>query len=289
MSKFIAGWLAQAEEILGQDLGSPVDLLPGGTVPAPAPSVTWMVDIAGDWEGTFAVTAEQAAITACFGAAAPDARDLAGDDQAGDEAAAERWERSFKRICIAAAAALGGESGRSCEVAMISPGDVPVGSEGMGYQLRSGERITALMIADRVEMAVAAPPEAKGPPPAAAQSLPASGGRSGDAEPSAANNAGAARVPAEALARQGIDLLLDVELEASLRFGSSEMALSDLLALGPGDVVQLDRALTDPVDLLVGDKIVARGEVVLVNGNFGLQVTEVAEPRRSLESVRCLF
>ena len=88
---------------------------------------------------------------------------------------------------------------------------------------------------------------------------------------------------------KGIELLLDVELEASLRFGSREMTLSDLLALGPGDVIQLDRALTDPVDLIVGDKIVARGEVVLVNGNFGLQVAEVAEPRRSLESIRCLF
>jgi flagellar motor switch protein FliN len=67
------------------------------------------------------------------------------------------------------------------------------------------------------------------------------------------------------------------------------MALCDLLALGPGDVIQLDRALADPVDLIIGDKIVARGEVVLVNGNFGLQIAEVAEPRKSLESIRCLF
>ena len=57
----------------------------------------------------------------------------------------------------------------------------------------------------------------------------------------------------------------------------------------PGDVVQLDRHVTDPVDLIVGDKIVARGEVVLVNGNFGLRVTEVAAPRKRLESIRCLF
>jgi flagellar motor switch/type III secretory pathway protein FliN len=54
-------------------------------------------------------------------------------------------------------------------------------------------------------------------------------------------------------------------------------------------VVQLDRHVADPVDLLIGDKIVARGEVVLVNGNFGLRVTEVAEPKKRLESIRCLF
>ncbi len=87
----------------------------------------------------------------------------------------------------------------------------------------------------------------------------------------------------------GVDLLLDVELDASLRFGCREMPLSELLELGPGDVVELDRHVSDPVDLVVGDKIVARGDVVLVNGNFGLRVTEVAAPRRRLESIRCLF
>lgn len=87
----------------------------------------------------------------------------------------------------------------------------------------------------------------------------------------------------------GLDLLLDVELEASLRFGSRELPLGDILELGPGDVVQLDRQVADPVDLIVADKIVARGEVVLVNGYFGLRVTEVAAPIRRLETIRCLF
>jgi flagellar motor switch protein FliN len=87
----------------------------------------------------------------------------------------------------------------------------------------------------------------------------------------------------------GLGLLLDVELEASLRFGCREMPLGEILDLGPGDVVQLDRHVADPVDLIVGDKIVAKGEVVLVNGNFGLRISEVAAPRKRLESIRCLF
>ena len=91
------------------------------------------------------------------------------------------------------------------------------------------------------------------------------------------------------LSAKGFDLLLDVEIEASLRFGSREMPLHEVLELGPGDVVELDRHVADPVDLIVGDKIVARGEVVLVNGNFGLRVSEVAEPKKCLESIRCLF
>lgn len=88
--------------------------------------------------------------------------------------------------------------------------------------------------------------------------------------------------------RGNYDLLLEVELDALVRFGSREMEMKDLLELGPGDVVELDRQVSDPVDLIIGDKIVARGEVVLVNGNFGLRVTEVSEPVRRLESIRCL-
>jgi flagellar motor switch protein FliN len=86
-----------------------------------------------------------------------------------------------------------------------------------------------------------------------------------------------------------LDLLLDIELQASLRFGGREMLLSEILDMAPGDVVSLDRPVHAPVDLVVGDRIVARGEVVLVDGNYGLRVTEVAEPRKRLETVRCLF
>jgi flagellar motor switch protein FliN/FliY len=87
----------------------------------------------------------------------------------------------------------------------------------------------------------------------------------------------------------GIGLLCDIELDATLQFGSREMALREVLELGPGDVVELDRHVSDPVELVVGDRIVARGEVVVVNGNFALRITEVAEPQLRLESIRCLF
>ena len=87
----------------------------------------------------------------------------------------------------------------------------------------------------------------------------------------------------------GMGLLMDIELEATLRFGSRELSLQEVLSLGPGGVIELDRHVSEPVDLVVADKIVARGEVVLVNGNFGLRVTEVAAPQLRLESIRCLF
>ena len=84
-------------------------------------------------------------------------------------------------------------------------------------------------------------------------------------------------------------LLNDIELEATLQFGSRELTLREVLELGPGDVVELDRHVTEPVDLVVGDRIVARGEVVVASGNFALRITEVATPQLRLESIRCLF
>ena len=83
-----------------------------------------------------------------------------------------------------------------------------------------------------------------------------------------------------------MDVVLDMEMEAALHFGTSQVLLREVLALSPGDVVELDRQVGAPVDLVVGDRIVARGEVVVVKGNFALRITEVAAPQLRLEGVR---
>lgn len=90
-------------------------------------------------------------------------------------------------------------------------------------------------------------------------------------------------------AKVNLEMLNDIELTATLRFGAREMTLEEILNLGPGAVVELDRHIQDPVDLIVGDRIVARGEVVIANGNFALRISEVATPQLRLESIRCLF
>jgi flagellar motor switch protein FliN/FliY len=82
------------------------------------------------------------------------------------------------------------------------------------------------------------------------------------------------------------DLLMEVELDATLQFGARELQLKEILALSLGDVLELDRQVNEPVDLVVGDRIVARGEVVIVEGKFALLVTEVATPQLRLESIR---
>lgn len=72
--------------------------------------------------------------------------------------------------------------------------------------------------------------------------------------------------------------LMDVELEVKLRFGARRMELREVLALSPGSVVELDRTLQAPVDLLLDGRVIALGEVVVVDGKYGLRVTEVLNP-----------
>ncbi|AXC09510.1 Flagellar motor switch protein FliN [Acidisarcina polymorpha] len=281
MSMFIASWLKVAAEVLEAEFSQSFNLLPGAAIPPGASTMTLMVDLAGDWSGTFTVTADETALATLFAQLEKKDGSETRREPLNPEEVREEWQRIFRKTCVEAAAAFGRSTGKACEVAMISPESVPVGSEGMGYQLRAGKAKVALVVADLV----AAEPARVEPPPAFAASSfqPLSAVPEANASPRGTEVVG----PRDEM--PGIDLLRDVELEASLRFGSREMALSDLLALGPGDVIQLNRAISDAVDLIIGDKIVARGEVVLVNGNFGLQVTEVAEPRKSLESIRCLF
>jgi flagellar motor switch protein FliN/FliY len=85
----------------------------------------------------------------------------------------------------------------------------------------------------------------------------------------------AENVPADTV---NLKLVMDVELNVSLRFGQRQLPLRELLELASGSVVELDRQVDDPVELLLDGKLVARGEVVIVDGNYGLRVTDVPQP-----------
>jgi len=83
-----------------------------------------------------------------------------------------------------------------------------------------------------------------------------------------------------------LELLMDVELDVTLRFGERQMVLRDILDLSAGSVVELNQYVQDPVELLVGRKVIARGEVVVVDGNYGLRVMEIVSPLERIESLR---
>jgi len=74
------------------------------------------------------------------------------------------------------------------------------------------------------------------------------------------------------------DLVMDVELSVTLRFGQRQLALREVLELTSGSVIELDRQVEEPVELLLEGKVIARGEAVVIDGNYGLRVTEVPQP-----------
>jgi flagellar motor switch protein FliN/FliY len=78
-----------------------------------------------------------------------------------------------------------------------------------------------------------------------------------------------------------LNLVMDVELNVTLRFGQRQLTLREVLELTSGSVVELDRQVEEPVELLLEGKVIARGEAVVIDGNYGLRITEVSRPTLS--------
>lgn len=90
---------------------------------------------------------------------------------------------------------------------------------------------------------------------------------------------------APAPAGRPIDLLLDVELPVSVSFGRTQLPLKEVLKLTSGSIVELNRPVADPVDVIVNNCVIARGEVVVVEGNYGVRITEIVARRERLRSL----
>jgi len=83
-----------------------------------------------------------------------------------------------------------------------------------------------------------------------------------------------------------LDLILDVNLKVSVQLGRTQMSIRAVLELGPGFVIELDKLAGEPVDILVNDKPIARGEVVVVDENFGVRVVDIISPQKRIASLR---
>ena len=110
----------------------------------------------------------------------------------------------------------------------------------------------------------------------AAQVTPTPGAGSGSGE--GAGSAAGADAGGAASTRPGFDLLHDVEMEVTAELGRTRMSVRELLSLAPGAVIELDRAAGGPADLLVNGRLIARGEVVVIDENFGIRITEIVAP-----------
>jgi flagellar motor switch protein FliN/FliY len=78
-----------------------------------------------------------------------------------------------------------------------------------------------------------------------------------------------------------LDIVLDVTVKVTVQLGSCQLPMRDVLELSPGSVVQLNQHASDPVGLYVNDKLVAYGEVVVVEDNFGIKITELVGSAKS--------
>jgi flagellar motor switch protein FliN/FliY len=171
----------------------------------------------------------------------------------------------------AAAAALGyaAEPAREVELALVASelgaGAVAVPLIGAGFAacvLASPGALAPSDPAPEVPASFAPDPSLPTPQPAAA-AYPAS------------------YAPAGTGPRRGIEMLHGVDMELTVELGRTRMTVRELLALSPGDVLELDRTAGSPADLLVNGRLIARGEVVVVDEDFGLRVTEIVDSAAS--------
>ncbi len=83
-----------------------------------------------------------------------------------------------------------------------------------------------------------------------------------------------------------IDFLLDIPLDVSVELGRTRMLIKDLLQLGQGSVVELEKLAGEPMEILVNNKLIARGEVVVVNEKFGVRLTDIISPVERIRQLK---
>ena len=82
-----------------------------------------------------------------------------------------------------------------------------------------------------------------------------------------------------------LDLILDIPLTVTVELGRSKMLINDLLQLGEGSVIELTKLVGEPLEVLINSKLVARGEVVIVNEKFGVRLTTIVTPTERVRSL----
>jgi len=110
------------------------------------------------------------------------------------------------------------------------------------------------------------------------------------ASPAPAKTPSRERAPAASAATPpappgSIDLLLDVELPVSVSFGRAQLMLKDVIKLTTGSIVELNRSLSEPVEVIVNNCVIARGEVVVVEGNYGIRIKQVVSRQERLRTL----
>lgn len=280
ISEFLQVWSASFSQVLGQITGTAVSCTlqaeaPAGIPPAGEGDLWVSVTSSGQLRGEMnlritAATVLRLAQIFMSERATPDAQPTADHRDAVIE-----LMRQVSGIVTTTAKARWGEIQLLGEAAPAAPSWPSAGT----FWLQAGEEgPAAILLEAGISAALAAALRAEKAEPAKAETAKAEPANA--ATDSATNLATNSATPASLNdAQQGagtLDLLMDVQLAMTMRFGTRRMPLREVLELGPGVVIELDRRVQEPVDLLLDGRLVARGEVVVIEGNYGLRVTEVS-------------
>jgi flagellar motor switch protein FliN/FliY len=156
----------------------------------------------------------------------------------------------------------------SCVPGRAGPPELVPGASAYSFEITLGEQAFPLLAV----FARAVANLAQAPAPAAAMAAP----------PERAPAAGTA---APAGSPGSMDLLLDVELPVSVSFGRAQLMLKDVIKLTTGSIVELNRSLSEPVEVIVNNCVIARGEVVVVEGNYGIRIKQVISRQERLRTL----
>lgn len=254
-------------DALASHLGSALGTMTGTavrTMPTVGDAtVDWQVPIQveGSAVGTVWIGLSQDGATQLVGAVVGDSSPVADGDVVD----------TLKELVGQAVGAHAYDAGNGLTLTVETPGPVtaPVLADAQHYDLMIGAgdpirlvgwgRTIAGLVSESARLPVPAPPAA---PPVA--------------------------IPIAAMAApppRNLDVVLDIELPITVRFGETQMTLESLARLGPGSMIDLARSPDDPVDVLVNGHLVARGQVVVVSGCYGVRVSEVVSPADRLRSL----
>ena len=265
--QYLKIWTDCIAQVLGQIAGATFNMellsaAPAEAAPVDAQDLLAVVAAAGSLRGKMSVRLPRAAVLGLGQLFLSETQDAAAELKPDHRDAVEEL---LRQVAGQVATALNERWG---EVQLrVETSTAPTWSAGAGgWMASTAEAPYRFLMEWQLSAALVA---ALRPAPAASQPGPAA--QEPTAAPKTAPVAPRQPVPSE----EKLELLMDVELDVTLRFGARRMLLREILELDAGAVVQLDREVQEPADLLLDGKLIARGDVVIVDGNYGLRVTEV--------------
>jgi flagellar motor switch protein FliN len=270
-AEFLQIWSDSFSQVLGQTTNSAVTSVVSAEappdLPAPGEGDLWaVVTSSGALRGEMSLRLAAATVLGLAQSFMSEAATPEAQPTADHRDAVVELLRQVSGIVSTALKAHWGEVQLRVEQAPSAPSWPPAGT----FWLRAGEDgPTGLALEFGLSAALAAELRAEG-----AEAVKAGTAKTETAKETTGNSA---VTPADSRPGAGtLDLLMDVQLAMTLRFGAKRLLLREVLDLSPGVVIELDRRVQEPVDLLLDGKLVARGEVVVIDGNYGLRVTDVS-------------